>query len=310
MSLPKTRKNGWQPSLTKLLLIDPQNDFCDLPEGMLPKLGGVNSEPLRVAHSPALAVVGANDDMLRTAGFIRAVGASLHSITVTLDSHPFVAIERTTFWLDAYGKEVAPYTKITSASVIAGQFTPIHGERIEPISGLPLTQRVIELLQLLEAAGRYTLMVWPVHCVTGTWGANIHSAVASALAEWERTSAFPVDKVHKGQYPLVEHYGVFEAETPLSDVPSTRFNAVLANQLTYCVDLLFVAGQASSHCVAASVEQLLKFRRNRGEGIVLLTDCMSPVSGFEPDADAFFARAAAAGVGLMTSTEAQRLLTA
>src|SRR5690606_14151835 len=99
-----------------------------------------------------------------------------------------------------------------------------------------------------EAGGRHKLVVWPVHCVTGTWGHNIHDNVSQALNEWELLTRGTVRKVLKGEYPWSEHYGIFEADTPLENVPGTRFNAALAQELTKGVDLLLVAGEASSHC--------------------------------------------------------------
>jgi len=280
-----------------LLIVDPQNDFCDLPESLLPQLHG---ERLR----PALAVPGAHADMQRLAALVDAAGDRLSDITVTLDSHAFVAIERTTFWRDASGQEVPPFTRITAACVAAGIHVPVNGQAIEAISGKPLTERVIELLTRLEQAGRYTLMAWPVHCVTGSWGACIHPELDAALRRWERHAAAPVRKVHKGEYPLAEQYGVFEAETPLEAVPSTCFNRELASSLLGPGTRLLVAGEASSHCVAASIEQLLAFRGGDGRGIMLITDCMSPVAGFEAGQNAFFQRARAAGVALCRAEEA------
>ena len=62
---------------------------------------------LRVAKSLAYAnATGLGHDcpdMARLAGFIDAVGARISDIVVTLDSHPGVAVERTSFWLAADG---------------------------------------------------------------------------------------------------------------------------------------------------------------------------------------------------------------
>jgi nicotinamidase-related amidase len=233
--------------------------------------------------------------MQRLAELIRQAGAGLDDITVTLDSHPSVAVERTTFWLDAAGQEVNPYTQVARDDVVSGRFRPRH-ERHLPA--------VLDMLARLENAGHYTLVAWPVHCVTGTWGHNIHRNVANQLAAWERDTGQTVRKVLKGEYPLAEHYGVFEAETPLAQVASTAFNHTLAENLSNGVDLLFVAGEASSHCVAASVDQLIRFRRGDGHGIVLLSDAMSPVGGFEAQARAFFERAQKTGAQIMTTTQA------
>src|SRR5690606_33535845 len=141
--------------------------------------------------------------------------------------------------------------------------------------------------------------------------------VSQALNEWELATLGTVRKTLKGEYPWSEHYGVFEAETPLDDVPSTQFNTELARRLTQGVDLLLVAGEASSHCVAASVDQLLGALRDAriprpdsGFEIALLTDCMSPVSGFEQIEKDFIARATAAGVKFTTAQEALASLSA
>lgn len=293
--------------VAKLLLIDAQNDFCDTPLAQLPVTGEEVVEGRRtlVSESPALAVPGSHEDMQRLAGFIAGNGQHLAGIVATMDAHPFVAIERTTFWRYGTGAQVAPFTQITSHSVLAGTHVPVHADRIDPISGKRLGDRVVELLQQLESAGRFPLMAWPVHCVTGTWGAALHPAISRALNEWERASGTPVHKVHKGQYELAEHYGVFEAETPIAEVASTQFNAALAEELQ--CDVLFVGGEASSHCVATSYYQLVRYRRS-GAGIVLLTDCMSPVPGFEAAHAQLLEKASAAGSLRMTAAQAQDYL--
>ena len=63
-----------------LLVIDPQNDFCDLPAAYLP----VNSTTDSL-HAPALPVSGAHADMLRVANLIAKGGSGLNNISITLD---------------------------------------------------------------------------------------------------------------------------------------------------------------------------------------------------------------------------------
>lgn len=258
----------------RLLIIDPQNDFCDIPGAALP-------------------VPGADADMKRLAAFIGRHGQRISGITVTLDSHASVAVERTSFWKRGDGSEVPAFTEVSAADVRAHRFLPRNEA---------LTEKVLRMLEQLEAGKRYKLMVWPVHCVTGTWGHNIHPAVAESLAQWEFRHQASVRKVLKGEYLLSEHYGVFEAEVPFEDEESTQFNRKLALSLISDADLLLVAGEASSHCVSASVEQLLRFvggQREHSPRIVLLSDCMSPVTGFEAGERAFFEHAQAHGVQRM-----------
>jgi nicotinamidase-related amidase len=259
---------------TKLLVIDPQNDFCDIPGAALP-------------------VSGADADMKRLAAFIGSYGHRLSGITVTLDSHASVAVERTTFWKKGDGGDVPAFTEVSAEDVRERRYLPRNES---------LTDQVIGMLGRLEAGNRYKLMVWPVHCVTGTWGHNIHTDVANSLARWEFRQQASVRKVLKGEYLLSEHYGVFEAEVPFEDEESTQFNHRLAASLIRDTDLLLVAGEASSHCVSASVEQLLRFvgrQQEQTPRIVLLSDCMSPVAGFEAGERAFFEHAEAHGVQRM-----------
>ncbi|HSI59994.1 MAG TPA: cysteine hydrolase [Ideonella sp.] len=279
---------------THLFIIDGQNDFCDLPAAWRPTRPGSSER-----EAPALPVPGGHADMLRLARFIAGHAARLDGITATLDSHASVAVERTSFWRAGDGAAVAPFTVIAAADVRAGRFTPRDRS---------LATGVAQMLDALAARGKPGLVVWPVHCVTGTWGHNLHPALAEQLAGWEMQHQRAVRKLLKGEYPLSEHYGVFEAEVPVPGVAATQYNQALARDVTEGIDLLLVAGEAASHCVAASVEQLLAFDGPRPR-TVLLSDCMSPVAGFEALAEAFYARAAAQGVERLTTTQAAALLT-
>ena len=76
-------------------------------------------------------------------------------------------------------------------------------------------------------------------------------------------------------------------------------------------DAVVVAGEAKSHCVAWTVEDLLegtRADRNLAARLYLLEDCTSPVVvagvvDYTDEADAAFARFAAAGVHVARSTE-------
>ena len=78
-------------------------------------------------------------------------------------------------------------------------------------------------------------------------------------------------------------------------------------------DEILVAGEARSHCVAWTVEDLLAEIRARDAAlarkVILLDDCASPVVvpgvvDFTDDAEAAYARFAAAGMRRVKSTDA------
>jgi nicotinamidase/pyrazinamidase len=261
----------------KLLVIDPQNDFCDVPGAALP-------------------VPGANADLVRLAEFLRAAQPAVSDVLVTLDSHPSVAIERTTFWHDRNGQAVSPFTQITEADVRAGSYRPRQAS---------LQGEVIAYLHALEAAGHYRLMVWPVHAVIGTWGHNIHPQLAAEIARWEEGTQRGALKLLKGMNPLTEQYSAVRAEVPRSDDPRTQSNGVLIERAIPREELLIVGGEAASHCVAATMTDLFQeMTPEQRQRVILLTDCMSPVGGFEPAAASFFAQAAAQGTRVMDRASA------
>jgi nicotinamidase/pyrazinamidase len=273
-----------------LLVIDPQNDFCDLPATHLP-----------AGMAPALPVQGAHADMQRLARLIHQGAAGLSGVTVTLDSHHRLHIAHPTFWQTGAGAAVAPFTAITAAQVRAGDFRPRDPQAL---------QRALAYLDALEARGRYTLMVWPVHCEIGSWGHNVHADVCAAYNAWEETHLQVVHKVAKGSNLWTEHYSAVQAEVPDPADPATLPNRPLLERLDRA-DLLLVAGEASSHCVKATTEDVVSLLPGgRPQRVMLLADSMSPVAGFEAQHGAFLADMQARGVQLGTTESVLPLLLA
>lgn len=275
-----------------LVIIDPQNDFCDLPAADCPVIGGVQ-------QAPALPVAGADADLQRVAALIRAGGAGLSDISVTLDAHQRVDIAHPTFWRQGDGAAVGAFTQIRAADVREGRFLP---RRME---ALP---RVLAYLEALEAAGRYVHMVWPVHCEIGTWGHSVHAAVRAAYNEWEEANAAVVHKVFKGSNPWTEHFSAIQAEVPDADDADTQLNAGFLERLA-TADLVLFAGEAGSHCVRATVEHVVDNWPDGELGrLVLLTDCMSAVSGFAAQYAGFLEDMRLRGVRLSSAAEVLPLL--
>ncbi|HVW70548.1 MAG TPA: hypothetical protein VHB68_16335 [Steroidobacteraceae bacterium] len=265
----------------KLLIIDPQNDFCDIPGAALP-------------------VPGASADLARLAGFIRAAGPRLTDLGVTLDSHPHVAIERVSFWQDDTGGPIAPFTVVTEAGVRAREFSPRDPARLP---------EVLEYLHALEERGRYKLMVWPVHCVIGTWGHNLYAPLAAQMAAWEERTQKPILTVLKGLNPMTEQYSAVRAEVPRADDERTMTHRGLVGWVRPGNGWVLTAGEASSHCVRATWLDLMEYLSpEESTRVVFLTDCMSPVAGCEAAANDFLKQVSARGARTVTSAEALRLI--
>lgn len=274
----------------QLFIIDPQNDFCDLPEAYCPLLAGER-------QAPALPVAGAHADMQRLAGLIDAGRAGISGITITLDSHQHLDIAHPTFWQRGDGDTVSPvgpFTPITAADVRAGTYQPRMPHA---------RQRVLAYLDALEATGRYTHMVWPVHCEIGTWGHNIHHDLRLACNRWEEQHLGIVGKVSKGMNPWTEHYSAIMAEVPDPADAGTQLNAALIAQLR-AADRVFIAGEAGSHCVRATTEHVVANWAPEELGkLVLIEDCISPVTGFETHYTDFLSVMRARGLRIARAAE-------
>ena len=280
----------------QLLLIDPQNDFCDLPAEWRPT-NALNGQTVE----PSLPVAGAHADMQRFAQLIEGGAAGISGIAVTLDSHHRYHIAHPTFWKTGTGGDVTPFTQITGAQVRAGEYTT------RDAAALP---RALAYIDELERRGRYVLMVWPVHCEIGSWGHNVHADVKAAYNRWEDARQAIVQKIFKGSNPWTENYSAMQAEVPDDADPTTQLNTALIAQLD-AADMIVIAGEASSHCVRATTEHIAGYLPSgRIDKLVLVTDCMSPVGGFEAQHTEFLDGMARRGARLSTSAEVVELLRA
>lgn len=248
---------------TALLVIDAQYDFHDVPENEI--INGC---------MPALAVPGAWDDSLRLAELIARHEPLWGDIILLQDTHQKYDIAHPTFWKLADGSTPAPFIQVKSIDVANGKITPVDEE---------LTEYAISYIESLESAGKIHF-IWPEHCIEGTAGHEIVRPIKDALA---KISAEPI-YVEKGKFELTEHFGAFEAEVPVDSEPSTKFNEDIYSMICNH-DRVLIAGQALSHCVAASVTQLVNRLEKDGHKteVVLLIDATSPVGGFEDASSQF-----------------------
>ncbi|GAB4061373.1 hypothetical protein GCM10028811_23570 [Uliginosibacterium sediminicola] len=269
------------------MIIDPQNDFCDLPADYCPQIAGQ-------VLQPALPVPGAHADMQRLAALIREGGAGLSAITLTQDAHHHLDIAHPVFWQQGDGSPVAPFTQISARDVLTGRYRPRQAE------ALP---RVITYLDALEASGRYTHMVWPQHCEIGSWGQGVHADLLAACQHWEATQLSVVNNVSKGSNPWTEHFSAIKAEVPDPSDDETQLNTVLMAQLR-AADRVFIAGEAGSHCVKATTEHIVEhFAPADPAKLVLISDGISPVAGFETHYQDFLAAMRARGVQIAQASD-------
>jgi nicotinamidase-related amidase len=281
-----------------LVVVDVQNTFCT---------------PCFELFVAGRSGTGALDDSRRLCEFVyRNLGAITQAFP-TLDTHQPLQIFHPILLIDEQGRHPEPFTMVSAADVEAGRW------RINPpaAEGLGLdpdyaAEHLRYYTRTLEEGDKYVLTIWPFHAIRGGIGYAMVSAVEEALfflatARWTPSGYQP-----KGDNPLTEHYSMLgpEVETDLEGEPLGRRNQPLLEELLR-FDAVVIAGQAKSHCVAWTIQDLFEDptvqSRHLEEKVYLLEDCTSSVVvpgvvDHTDAADATFARFAESGAHVVRST--------
>jgi nicotinamidase-related amidase len=277
-----------------LLAVDVQNTFC-IPDFELFVAGRSGT--------------GAVDDNHRLCEFVYRNLGTITQVFPSLDTHHAMQVFHAVWLVDEQGEHPAPYTLVSAEDVEAGRWrvNPAVAKALE--LDLDYAQRhLVHYTATLAAGGKYDLTIWPYHAMLGGIGHALVSAVEEAvffhgIARHSRPE-FQV----KGDNPLTEHYSMLGPEVtegPDGERLADRNTELIAELLDF--DAVVVAGQAKSHCMAWTIDDLLADERGLAERTYLLEDCTSPVVvpgavDYTDEADAAFERYAAAGMHVVQST--------
>jgi nicotinamidase-related amidase len=297
------REHGLRPATEDstricVVAVDVQNTFC------------IPGFELFVAGRSG---TGAVDDNRRLCEFIYRNLDAITQIVPTLDTHQAMQVFHAIWLVDAEGRHPGPYTLVSADDVAEGQWQvdPAVAEAL----GLDLDyarRHLLHYTRALAESGKYRLTVWPYHAMLGGIGHALASAVEEAIFFHTIARQSQPDFRVKGTLALTEHYSVLGPEVtegPDRD-PLGEHDAELVEKLLG-FDAVVIAGQAKSHCVAWTIDDLLRSpvlgERELAEKVYLLEDCTSPVvvpgADYTEEADAAFARFAEAGMHVVRSTE-------
>ena len=281
-----------------LVLVDVQNTFC-IP-GFELFVGGRSG-------------TGAVDDNRRLCEFLYRNLGSVTQIVPTLDTHRVMQIFHAIWLVDEEGNHPGPYTLVTSADIESGRW------RLNPAVAASAQveedyaeRQLLHYTRSLEAGGKYSLTIWPYHAMLGGIGHAIVSAVEEAVFFHSVARYSQPDFQVKGENPLTEHYSIFAPEVlsgPDGEAIASANEALIERLLEF--DAVVVAGQAKSHCVAWTIDDLLEGDDERERALAprtyLLEDCTSPVvvpgDDYTGQADAAFELFAGAGMHVVRSTD-------
>lgn len=246
---------------SNLFLIDCQNDF--------------------VLKGAPLEVPGAINDMERIQFFIEKNSSKINKIYASLDSHHLLHIANPLFWVNDHGEHPKPFTIISASDVEKKKWLT---------TDIAYQTHALKYVEYLENAGKYVLCIWPPHCQIGTPGHNIVTSVRDAIKKWEENKIKDPYYSLKGMNILTEHYSAIKAEWIDPWDETTSFNYKFCVNLLLNTNKLYIAGEASSHCVASTVRDVVDYAEDHffKDRIALLEDAMSPVPGFEKEHENFF----------------------
>jgi nicotinamidase-related amidase len=281
-----------------LLAVDVQNTFC-IPDFEL-FVGGRSG-------------TGAVDDNRRLCEFVYRNLATITQVFPSLDTHHAMQVFHAIWLVDENGEHPAPYTLVSAEDVASGRWrmNPVVAPALGIDAGYA-ERHLAHYTRRLAEGGKYDLTIWPYHAMLGGIGHALVSAVEEAFFFHGMARRSRPDFQVKGDNPLTEHYSMLGPEVtegPDGDRLGGKNTELIARLMSF--DVVVVAGQAKSHCMAWTIDDLLE---EESEGVrlaertYLLEDCTSPVVvpgvvDYTDEADAAFRRYEAAGMHCVRSTD-------
>jgi nicotinamidase-related amidase len=281
-----------------LLAVDVQNTFC-IPDFELFVAGRSGT--------------GAVDDNRRLCEFVYRNLGTITQIFPSLDTHHAMQVFHAIWLVDEQGNHPAPYTLVSAEDVEAGRWR--MNTAVAQALGIDLDyaeRHLAHYTRRLAEGGKYDLTIWPYHAMLGGIGHALVSAVEEAAFFHGIARHSQPDFQVKGDNPLTEHYSMLGPEVtegPDGDRLGGRNTELVDKLRTF--DAVVVAGQAKSHCMAWTIDDLLQDEvagERLAERVYLLEDCTSPVVvpgvvDYTDEADAAFERYAAAGMHVVRSSD-------
>jgi nicotinamidase-related amidase len=282
-----------------LLAVDVQNTFC------------IPGFELFVAGRSG---TGAVDDSRRLCEFVYRNLGAITQILPSLDTHHAMQVFHAIWLVDDRGNHPDPYTLVSADDVAAGRWR-VNGAVADALGiGADYAERhLAHYTRRLAEGGKYDLTVWPYHAMLGGIGHALVSAVEEAVFFHGVARLSRPEFQVKGDNPLTEHYSMLGPEVtegPDGDRLGQTNTALIEKLLDF--DAVVVAGQAKSHCLAWTIDDLLEGDDERERGLAertyLLEDCTSPVVvpgavDYTDEADAAFERFARAGMHVVRSAD-------
>jgi nicotinamidase-related amidase len=281
-----------------LLAVDVQNTFC------------IPDFELFVGGQSGTAAVG---DTERLCEFIYRNLGSITRIFPSLDTHHAMQVFHAIWLVDEQGEHPDPFTLVSFEDVESGRWR--MNAAVARALGIDVDyaqRHLLHYARRLAEGGKYDLTIWPYHAMLGGIGHALVSALEEAVFFHGIARQSDPEFLVKGDNPLTEHYSMLGPEVtegPDGDRLGGKNRELIEKLLGF--DAVVIAGQAKSHCLAWTIDDLLEEEETGvrlAERTYLLEDCTSPivvpgVVDYTDEANAAFERYATAGMHAVRSTD-------
>src|SRR5256884_3672092 len=227
-----------------LLAVDVQNTFC-IPDFELFVAGRSGT--------------GAVDDNRRLCQFVYRNLGDITQIFPSLDTHHAMQVFHAIWLVDEQGDHPAPYTLVSAEDVATGRWR--LNSAVAKALGIDIDYAERHLgyyTRRLAEGEKYDLTIWPYHAMLGGIGHALVSAVEEAVFFHGIARRSQPGFQVKGDNPFTEHYSMLGPEVtegPDGDRLGGKNIELIDKLLTF--DAVVVAGQAKSHCLAWTIDDLL-----------------------------------------------------
>jgi nicotinamidase-related amidase len=227
-----------------------------------------------------------------------------------MDTHQAAQIFHSVFLINDNGEHPKPNTLISYEDIKNGKWKVNPNTiRFLGYGEEKAQQHLVHYTKTLKEKNKYDLLIWPYHAMLGGIGHALVPSVEEAIFFHSIARYSQPDFQVKGRNPLTEHYSIFgpEVRTDTEGNKIADKNSDLINKLKR-YDIIIIAGQAKSHCVAWTIDDLLQEEKDLAKKVYLLEDATSPVVipnviDFTEQADKAFKKFANAGMHIVKTSQ-------
>ena len=202
---------------------------------------------------------------------------NITKIVCSMNTHTREQIFHPCWWINSAGNHPEAYTIITYKDVANGKWKVLNKNN---------QKKSKQYLKQLEKSSKKKLCIWPYNCLRGSDGYALENEFAKIIRFHSAVRITKSEIIRRGDNKFLEMYGIIKSEVGDEDCINRPILKMIEEY-----DEIYVVGEAASHFVVESLKQIAEHFAEQPEiiqKITVLTDCTSPIEGFEEETAKIF----------------------